>query len=159
MSLYKNRYRIESARLNNWDYSSKGYYFITICTKNRKHFFGNIKNGEMKLSKIGKIVLQYWQEIPNHFPFVKLDEFIFMPDHMHAIIIIGDHAMKIPTLGIIISQYKRKCTIVSRKIDPTFGWLPRFHDHIIRNNGAFNRIRDYIQNNPLNWKKGNLHTG
>lgn len=90
MSLFKNKYRVESARLKNWDYSSKGYYFITICTANREPFFGRKENGKMKLSEIGKIAVQCWQEIPRHFPNVQLDEFIVMPNHVHGIIIIGD---------------------------------------------------------------------
>ena len=165
MSLYKNRYRIESTRLKNWDYSSNGYYFITICTKYRKHLFGKIRNGEMQLSDIGKIAYQYWQEIPNHFLLVRLDSFVIMPNHMHGIITIGTNRntknkyWNPGNLGVIINQFKRKCTIESRKIDPYFGWLPRYHDHIIRNNGELIRIREYIQNNPLNWKEDNLYTG
>ncbi|MBN1499212.1 MAG: transposase [Spirochaetes bacterium] len=90
MTLYKNRYRIESARLKGWDYSSEGYYFITICTKNRIPFFGRIKNKKMILNDIGKIAEKYWMEIPDHFQFIKLDSFIIMPDHIHGIIIINN---------------------------------------------------------------------
>ncbi len=156
MSLYQNRYRIESARLKNWDYSSNGNYFITMCTKYRRHLFGKIINGEMILSEIGKIAYKYWQEIPNHFLFVRLDKFVIMPDHIHGIINIVKQDVYTSNLGVVINQYKRKCTIKSRKIDPAFRWLPRYHDHIIRNNGDLNRIRDYIQNNPRNWKEDNL---
>ena len=177
MSLYKNRYKVESTRLKNWDYSSNGYYFITICTKNRNHLFGNIRYDEMQLSEIGKIVLQYWKDIPNHFLSVRLDNFIIMPNHIHGIITIGNQDLKTPklgvstigtnknrywnsgNLGVIVNQYKRKCTIESRKIDPYFGWLPRYHDHIIRNNDELIRIRKYIQNNPLNWKEDNFYAG
>jgi hypothetical protein len=57
------------------------------------------------------------------------------------------------TIGVIINQYKRICTIVARKTDPDFGWQPRFQDHIIRNEQEFDRIANYITNNPANWKK------
>lgn len=87
---YQNRYRIPSARLKNWDYTSKGAYFITICTKNRKHYFGSITNGTMQLSTIGELAHQFWNEIPHHFPFVSLGNFVVMPDHFHGILIIGD---------------------------------------------------------------------
>ena len=90
MSLYENRYRVESARLRNWDYSANGYYYITICTKDRIYYFGDIINDEMILSKIGNMASQYWQEIPNHFPFVRLDEFIIMPNHVHGIVVIDN---------------------------------------------------------------------
>jgi REP element-mobilizing transposase RayT len=88
MIKYRNKYRIESSRYKNWDYSSNGYYFITICTKNRGKYFGQIVKGEMQLSEIGKCTEKCWGEIPTHFPFVKLDSFVVMPDHIHGILII-----------------------------------------------------------------------
>ncbi|WP_298396842.1 transposase [Flavobacterium sp.] len=86
---FKNKYRIPSTRLQTWDYSSNGAYFITICTKNREHFFGNIQNGIMQLSEIGILAKQYWMEIPNHFPFIELGNFVVMPNHVHGILIIN----------------------------------------------------------------------
>ncbi|MDR6968813.1 REP element-mobilizing transposase RayT [Flavobacterium arsenatis] len=86
---YQNKYRIPSARLKNWDYASNGAYFITICTKDRKHYFGEITNGEMELSPIGELAHQFWNEIPAHFPFVELGNFVVMPNHMHGILIIS----------------------------------------------------------------------
>ncbi|MBP9023736.1 MAG: hypothetical protein KBH06_11095 [Spirochaetes bacterium] len=88
MTLFANKYRIESARLKNWDYSSNGLYYITICVKNRECVFGNKANGKMILSDIGKTAENCWCEIPRHFPFVKLDEYVIMPNHIHGIIII-----------------------------------------------------------------------
>ncbi len=88
MAKFKNKYRIESTRRPKWDYGWNGVYFITICTKNREMHFGDIENGEMNLSEIGKITHQYFLEIPDHFPFVKLGEFAIMPNHVHGIIII-----------------------------------------------------------------------
>lgn len=85
---FKNKYRISSARLQTWDYSNNGAYFITICAQNRHHFFGNINNGIMQLSEIGKLAEQFWHEIPNHFPMVELGNFVVMPNHVHGILII-----------------------------------------------------------------------
>jgi hypothetical protein len=68
----------QSARLQKWDYGSNAAYFITICTQNREHYFGEIENNKMQLSEIGKMANKYWFEIPEHFPFVKLDAFIVM---------------------------------------------------------------------------------
>jgi len=85
---FKNKYRIPSARLKNWDYRNDGAYFITICTKDRTPFFGNVVDGKMQLSEIGKLAHQYWKEIPEHCPFVKLDAFVIMPNHMHGILMI-----------------------------------------------------------------------
>lgn len=75
-------------RLTNWDYSSEGVYFITICCHDRHSFFGKIEDNEMILSEIGSIASKYWMEILNHFPHVKLDEFVVMPNHIHGIIIL-----------------------------------------------------------------------
>ena len=189
MTLYKNKYRVESARLKGWDYSWPGYYYITIVTKNRKWFFGNVINSKMMLSEIGTIAEKYWLEIPEHFENTVLDEFVVMPDHMHGIIVIRTPdlgvsmmpGVKTPgektpyqgvstersrsspnrvvsthwtpgNIGVIINQYKRICTIKSREINPGFGWLPRFYDHIVRDNHELNRIRRYIRDNPANWK-------
>ena len=83
---FKNRYAIKSGRLHSYDYSSDGMYFVTICTKDREEFFGNVENGKMALSEIGKIAEKFWQEIPKHFPFVNLDIYQIMPNHVHGII-------------------------------------------------------------------------
>jgi len=178
--LFRNRYRIDSVRLKNWDYSTPGAYFITICTKNRERVFGRVKRGEMILSEIGKIADSHWREIPNHFPSVHLDEFQMMPDHLHGIVIIepnnsvfvvetpesGVSTTTIPrittktvtnrnwnpgSLGVIVNQYKRICTIQIRKHGYVFEWQSRFHDHIIRNDAELNRIRKYIRYNPVHW--------
>jgi putative transposase len=89
--LFKNRYRIKSARMQGYDYSQNGYYFITICTYKKIHYFGNIINKKMILSEIGEIVHDCWLNISNHFQFVILDDFIIMPNHVHGIIQICKH--------------------------------------------------------------------
>ena len=103
MDKFKNKYRILSARLQSWDYSANGAYFITICTKNRQHFFGEIVDmpnlgvsnnnnnlgvSTMQLNELGQLAEQYWLQIPNHFPFIELGNFVVMPNHTHGILII-----------------------------------------------------------------------
>ena len=88
---YKNKYRIPSARWSEWDYGSNAAYFVTICTAHRERFFGEIVQGEMQLSEIGLIAQEYWLRIPSHFPFVVLDAFVIMPNHVHGIIVINKH--------------------------------------------------------------------
>lgn len=85
---FRNKYRISSARLQHWDYGSNAIYFEPICTQNREHYFGEIADGKMNLSETGKMANRFWFEIPNHFPFVQLGEFVVMPNHVHGIIII-----------------------------------------------------------------------
>ncbi len=177
---FKEKYRTDSVRLKNWDYSSDGAYFITICTQDREHFFGNVVDGQMILSEIGQIADKFWKQIPDHFPFVILDEFMVMPNHMHGILFIdknNDKNVETPKLGVstgtiknknphhnpqwksgclgsTINQYKRICTIhiKTKNLDPNFAWQPRFYDHIIRDEKSLNRIREYIQMNPKNWE-------
>jgi len=77
-------------RLPGYDYSRPGFYFITICTKNRERFFGKIINEKMLLSNIGEIVKKYWLELPKSFDNIYLDEYIIMPNHVHVVIEIMD---------------------------------------------------------------------
>ncbi len=98
MDKYKNKYRIKSTRLQQWDYRWTGAYFITICTKNRMHYFGNIvetnnieQPQKMKLSPVGVIADILWYEIPNHAKNVELGAFVVMPNHVHGIIIINQN--------------------------------------------------------------------
>ncbi|MFA5769951.1 MAG: transposase [Patescibacteria group bacterium] len=175
---FRNIYRIPSSRLSNWNYSENGYYFVTICTKEREHYFGEIINNKMNLSKIGKIVQKYWFEIPYHFPFVELDEFIVMPNHIHGITIIKNQhnfvcrdvinhvstentnknifskisPMNKHSLGAIIRWYKGRTTFEIRKQKFNFSWQTRFYDQIIRNEKSLYYIRQYIRDNPINWE-------
>ena len=87
---YQNKYRIASTRLKNWDYGWKGAYFVTICTKDRVHYFGEITNGGMALSQVGILADLLWHEIPNHGKNVTLNAFVVMPNHIHGILILGD---------------------------------------------------------------------
>jgi len=88
MKLYKNKYRIESARLKDWDYSTPWWYYVTICTKNMKCFFGDVKNGKMVLNEVGEIVKEEWLRTKEMRKKVDLDYFVIMPNHFHGIIII-----------------------------------------------------------------------
>lgn len=88
-SLFRNKYRIEPSRLKGHDYSKGSSYFITICTQGKTNWFGNILNQQMILSESGQIAKKLWQELPDHFSFVSLDEYVIMPDHVHGIIVIN----------------------------------------------------------------------
>ena len=90
---FQNKYRIESARLKNWDYGSQASYFVTICTKDRLHYFGEVINREMILNDVGKIVETEWLKTFEIRPDMNLTmgEYKVMPNHFHAIICIGDN--------------------------------------------------------------------
>lgn len=83
---FQHTYRIPSARLQSWDYGWAAAYFVTICTKDREHFFGNIVNGAMQLSGVGVVANILWYEIKNHAKNIELGEFVVMPNHVHGII-------------------------------------------------------------------------
>jgi len=89
--LFNGKYRIPSARLAGYDYGAHGLYYVTICTRNRECYFGDIAVesqgfATLRATKIGTIAHQCWLEIPQHFPFVELDEFVIMPNHVHGIL-------------------------------------------------------------------------
>ena len=88
MDKFQNKYRIPSARLQSWDYGWDGAYYITICSHNRKQYFGDVVNGKMQLSNIGVLADVFWHEIKNHSKNTELGEFIVMPNHVHGILLI-----------------------------------------------------------------------
>jgi len=157
-----------SIRLNDYEYSQPGEYFVTICTHNHKCIFGEVVNEEIHLSKEGEIVKEEWSKTPKIRPEIKLDVFTIMPNHIHGIIIIKDESIitKVGThgraslqrqprsLGSFVAGFKSVTTKrinIFRKIPHAYIWQKRFYDHIIRNEKDLNNIRDYIINNPLKW--------
>ena len=154
--IYNNKYRIPSTRLQNWDYGWNAIYFVTICTKDRNHYFGEMKNGEMQLLPIGAIADVLWHELNNHFDNVQLDAFVVMPNHIHAIIIIDtsrnkDNREELSLLSLVVRQYKSRITAYANKHGIEFGWQTRYHDHIIRGIHDGNKIAEYIANNVIKW--------
>lgn len=176
MHLHNNKYRIPPARLQTWDYSNDGVYFITVCTKHMLHYFGRIINQKMELNEIGKLAEQYWQEIPHHFSFIELGSFVIMPNHMHGILIIGkpgnnevldqdktpgQKRFRNPESGSISSIVGSYKSIVSKNarlnFHSEFAWQPRFYDHIVRDAGSYERIQNYIINNPVKWAEDRFY--
>lgn len=102
---FQNKYRIPSARLQNWDYRWAGVYFITICTKDRIHYFGEVKNGKMYLSPVGVLADVLWYEIKNHNKKVELGRYVVMPNHIHGILILNDENLIEPALNNIPRLY------------------------------------------------------
>lgn len=174
---FQNKYRIPSVRAAWWDYGNQGAYFITICTKNREYYFGEIVENEMQLSEIGKVVEMEWLNTLSIRPDMnlELDEFVVMPNHFHAIIWIGENKFNatvetqciasLPSnqsttngfgpqsknLSSIVRGFKSSVTTYAKKNKIIFEWQSRFHDHIIRDEKSYQRIRNYIINNPGNW--------
>jgi hypothetical protein len=111
---YKNNYKIDSMRNQKWDYSWNGAYFITIVTKKRHPYFGEIQNNKMILNELGKLARNHWLQIPKHFPFIKLDRYVIMPDHFHGLLWIEkDKACLVSTNDQNLHDDKDKACLVS----------------------------------------------
>ncbi len=162
MLKYQNKYRTETTRLKLWDYTNPRWYFVTICTKNHKEYFGEIKNEKMTLNGLGKIAEECWKQIHVHYKTVELDEFVIIPNHVHGIIILNNvetpymaslQESKPVSLGDVIGKYKAAVTRNIRILGSgDFKWLPRFYDRIIRNEKELFNIRKYIKQNPFKWE-------
>ena len=160
-----------STRLRDYDYASSGAYYVTICTAQRAHLFGEILDGQMILNDVGQIALETWSAIPEHLANVFLDEFVVMPNHIHGIVCIkhptvgAKHAAPLHSaspgfnvdagsLGAIVRSFKAAVTKRARvslsKADLHI-WQRGYHDHVVRNNSDLERIRTYISTNPLEW--------
>ena len=139
------------------DYSG-GVYFITICTHDKQHYFGDIKNGEMIFTEMGRYAHDAMESLPTHYSYVEVPLFVVMPNHVHAMIVIRERADApgcIPTirtvLGVVVGGYKQAVTRFARRNSIEFGWQKRYHDHIIRGSRDGNKIADYIENNVSRW--------
>ncbi|PIP11995.1 MAG: transposase [bacterium (Candidatus Stahlbacteria) CG08_land_8_20_14_0_20_40_26] len=155
-----------SIRLNHYDYFQPGAYFITICTHNRKCMLGNIVNGEMRANKFGRIIETEWLKTPQIRKNVELDEYVVMPNHFHAILFIirrgvlqyaPTNKFRSPsqTIGSIVRGFKSAVTKRTNKLRNTPGipvWQRNYYERVVRNENELNRIREYIQNNPLKWE-------
>ena len=156
--------RYKQYRLPYFNYASNAYYFVTICTKDRQHYFGGIRNGAIELSDTGKIVQRCLTELPKKMSYVTVDEFVIMPNHVHAIVFINNPEEKRTirtkqfqpakrSLSLVIRNFKSTATLLARWETSLMNiWQPRFYDHIVRNEDELNRIRTYIRNNPVQGK-------
>ena len=208
MTMFNNRYKVEPNRLQYWDYSANGYYFITICVDNRESILGEIKNSEMILSAYGEIVRNEIIKMNDYHVRANIHEWVVMPNHIHLLIELMDgddghvkkihsgkiHVKKIhefslqqrppqsrppwlhdlnykPTIDEI-KQYRKqrrrmiipkmvgklqmqtsKQINIKRNTPGVQNWQSSYHDHIIRDAKSYQRIKDYIVNNPKNWEE------
>jgi putative transposase len=169
MALYKNTYRIESARLQMYDYTQAGCYFVTLCVHRHQCVFGEVQGEEIHFNEIGTIAQRCWEEIPRHFPCVDLDSFVVMPNHIHGIIVIKDLGRDVQlnvstektyaeisprrgSLSVIIRTFKAAVTTFCRTNGyQDFRGQSRFYDHIIHDDKDLDNVRNYIIDNPLKW--------
>ncbi|MEM6297995.1 MAG: transposase [Bacteroidota bacterium] len=167
---WKNTYRIESARWQNWDYTWDGTYFITICTENHQHYFGKIHKHRMVLSPAGILADVFWHQIPIFSPHVQLGEFVVMPNHIHGILILDSLTSEeytVPSgktiakqrqfnndgrsVSSILGHYKGAVTKHSKRLGFDMKWQSRFYDRVIRSQKEHQRIATYISRNIEKW--------
>lgn len=176
-SIFFSKYRIDPARWPKWNYGWPAAYFITICTKKREQYFGQINGNYMLLSPLGELVAKEWMhtiELRKDMR-LQLGTFVVMPNHLHGIIIVGDNEYNgldakhgvstrncfgpqrhnIPS---VIRGFKSAVTTQAKKMGySNFGWQERYHDHVIKSSSSYDTISFYIDQNPANWVTDCFH--
>ena len=148
-----------SLRLQGYDYSQAGAYFVTACTAQRLCTLGKVAEDQVILSERGGIVAEAWASLPAHFTTVELDAFVVMPNHLHGILVLSGEEGG-PTLGPVMGYYKYNTTkLVNAAIgmpgEPV--WQRGYHDRVIRDENSLRHLREYIENNPLKWRLDTLN--
>lgn len=187
MKFDPDKHHRRSIRLRGYDYSKSGAYFITICVKNRECILSEINKNvgaglapALRLNSVGKpiyvnrltgiggIVEKNWNEISDHYPHVRVDDYVIMPNHLHGVVVIESYTQSMfferagaspaPTLGQIIGMFKSKCAIDYLKYIESNNlnivgnlWQRNYYERIIRDENDLKRIREYIRNNPSSW--------
>lgn len=162
MEKFKNKYRTQTTRLKGWDYTSAAFYYITICTHERKNFFGNIDKHEpcVRLTILGRMANRFWEDIPEHFPFVTVDAFIVMPNHVHGLIQFdaletrgepNAFGSQSKNLASIIRGFKGAVQTFATLNRMPFKWQGSYHCNIVKSQKRVDIIRNYIKMNPEKW--------
>jgi len=147
--------RRRNPRLETHDYASTGAYFVTICTHGRTHLLGEIVDGVLRETPLAHVVRARWAEIPAHFPAVAPDALAVMPNHVHGLLWIAASASACgPSLGEVVRGFKAAVTRSSREEGQELSgliWQRGYHDHVVRSEPDLERVREYVENNPLRW--------
>jgi putative transposase len=164
-------------RLDGYDYSSEGWYFITICTKDHAEWLGKVVNEKMELNRTGELINRQWLWLRKQYNYIKLDDYTIMPNHVHGMLFIKnagkdnpncrDNPRIVPTtIKVSPELYKRRYNLLSKAMNAfkttssklihqsgllEFSWQRSFYDRIIRDEKEFMQIKKYIQENPLKW--------
>lgn len=159
------RYRSLSLRRPDYDYAQAGAYFVTICAQDCLCLFGEVVDEDIQSNASGEMIFGWWRELPGKFPYVEADDVVIMPNHVHGVFLVN-HQSDIPeppaeraALGVIVGWFKTMTTNAYIRGVRTSGWQPfnrqlwqrNYFEHIIRNERAHDRIRQYIYSNPSRW--------
>ncbi|WBA43235.1 transposase [Hymenobacter canadensis] len=180
--LLHDQYRIPSNRLPGYNYGQSGAYFVTICTHQRQPYFGTIEVPRndwdaafLRPTPLGVKASEYWDAIPQFAPFVRLDAFVLMPDHLHGVLLFDkdepdgadEETRSVASLlayenrfgpqsrnlASVLRGFKSAVTTYARHHQLTFQWQARFHDRVVRSEAELEKIRSYIVTNPTRWAK------
>jgi REP element-mobilizing transposase RayT len=147
----------KSPRLPDYDYSLNGAYFVTICTHQRLHLFGDVHDGEMHSNAVGDIAQERWSALPEHHQHITLDLFVVMPNHVHGILFLDGESVSLSTvIGAFKSGVSRRVRQLPRQ-SALQVWQGRYHDHIIRNEQSLQAIREYVLYNPARWQQDKFY--
>ena len=154
------------ARLPGFNYASPGAYFVTVCTHKRACILSAIEGADVILSPLGEVVRDTWLQLPLHFPCTEVDAFVVMPNHVHCILTLHGRgtACRAPTeafghpvpgsIATIVRSFKAAATRAINLLRGTPGatvWQRGYYEHIIRSPLELDRVRGYIETNPLRW--------
>ena len=123
-------------RLRHYDYRENGYYFVTLCTKNRMPRFATF------VAKA--LVQQHLEQIPRFFPGVSIDQSVVMPDHLHLILVFQSSEKPLSRVIQVFKSWVTRAWGLGQSI-----WQSNYYEHVIRNEAALRKIREYIVNNPV----------
>ena len=160
----------QSIRLQGYDYSRGGAYFITICARDRQCLFGDVVDRHMQLNQAGLIICSVWDNLPRFYDGIELDAFVVMPNHVHGVVVINQPVGTIhdsPSHAVPVAQRRRMLLakligrfkmVSAKQINALRGssgqslWQRNYYEHVIRDDGSLNRIRQYISDNPAQWE-------
>lgn len=167
------QYKNNKPRKKGWDYSQPGMYYITICTHNKKCILGQIQANQMIYSPLGEIVREEWLKSFEIRKELHCLSWVIMPNHIHAILKIDKNqainrviqnpgiAYRPPrSISSFVAGFKSAATKRINQVRETLGadvWQERFNDHIIHDDASYQKIDDYIRNNPSSWENDEFH--
>ena len=153
-------------RLGHYDYSMAGAYYITICTHNRRCLLSRIVGrglapAETQYTLYGQVAKEQLLLLEKRYPSLKIDQYVIMPNHIHAIFVLGETGAGDPHPSItdIVCAYKSLTTRSCKKVSPIDKlFQTSFYEHVIRGREDYNEIAEYIINNPKQWELDKLYT-
>jgi putative transposase len=169
------RHHRRSIRLDHYDYSKNGAYFITVCTFQREHLFGEVADGIMRLNEAGQIVEDEWCQTARVRPYITLDAFVVMPNHFHGLFVIEERAeqrsaptelaafqkvlpQSVPSIVLQLKGAITKRVNALRNLPGTPVWQRNYHEHIVRGLEDLDRLRRYIEGNPGKWSEDRYYS-